>query len=184
MCAIHATTQWRTGSPTGRGLRGEERRKYRAAIEETLARYSTSKAVQSALFVASDVLQYHARRDFTTHHATAAHMLRLRAEGVQPREIVQRVCEVTALQVYDARFATPTELDIAMARHILHTRRAPRRLAGGPLLRYVGSLVREQFGLFPYGVCDRINRDVQVRQEAKKAFETGWTLAGESTQIG
>jgi hypothetical protein len=183
-CPYHAAVLYRTGSLTGRGVRGTERRKYRDSIEQTLARYAQSPAVNSALFVASDLLQWRARRDFTTHHQMQAHMLRLRSQGAEAREILQRVCEIAALHVFDARFSTAQEMDIACARHVLFTRKPPKKIYGGPLLRFVGTEVREAFGVFPFGVLDRINRDVQVRQQAKKAFETGWTLPGESKQIG
>jgi hypothetical protein len=183
-CAYHSALLYRTGSLTGRGLRAAERRKYRNAVEEALARYAQSPAVTSALFIASDLLQWRARRDFTTHHQMAAHMLRLRSQGAEPREILQRVCEVVALHVFDARFTSATEMDTALARHVLFARRPPKKIYGGPLLRFVGSEVREAFGVFPFGLLDRINRDVQVRQEAKRTFETGWTLPGETRQIG
>jgi hypothetical protein len=178
-CRKHNKQANRYGAPNvNTSTRGELRR-YREPISRVLAKYSESDAVQKALHVADDILLYRPRADFTVHYKIQEQMRRLRAEGVTARELLQRVCEVVALQMLDNRFENERVFTYALARHVLQLRSQKTWRPGGVLCRYLGALLRDELGVFPHAVLRQIEKDAEARRDAKRAFETGWQIRGE-----
>lgn len=159
--------------------RRHELKRYREKIQQVLAKYHDSKPVQIALTLADDLLVYRPRADFTKHHRTAEQMKRLRNGGITARDVLQRICEVWALQMFDQRFEDVKVLENALARHLLQLVPQGTYRPPGTLLRYLGSMLAEDFGLFCTGVCRQIDRDAEARRDARKVFNEGWAIRGE-----
>jgi hypothetical protein len=100
----------------GRAVRPSELRPYDEPVTRTLARYLNSKAVQAALLLASELLNYRPHREYSWELKLQSQMARLRDGGVTPRELLARICAVWALQVDRERFASPREIHHAVAR--------------------------------------------------------------------
>jgi hypothetical protein len=179
-CRKHNKHNNRFGAPTVRATRAGELRRHREPISRVLAKYGHSKAVQAALHIADDILLYRPRADFTVHYQIQEQMTRLRTAGVTARELLQRVCEVVALQMLENRFESERVFTYSLARHVLQLRSQVKWRPTGVLLRYLGTVLREELGVFPYGVLQRIERDAEARKDAKRAFESGWTIQGEA----
>lgn len=179
LCATHGQRQYRTGSTRLDTMRRGELAKYRDRISFVLDKYACSKAIEAAVMLADDFLQWRPRADFTNHYKLASHMQRLKDGGCTARELIQRVCEVWALQAFDQRFADERELMYAMARSVLMLRSQGKTRPAGPLLRLLGRELLEDLGKFAAGVCMRITQDDEVRAGAKRAFEQ-WSMRGEA----
>jgi hypothetical protein len=169
------------GHPTVKVPRHLEYRRYRDPVAKALAKYERSKAVQAALAVADDLLTYRPRMDYKNHQQLAEHMAFLREGGVTAKEILQNVCETAAMRMLGRRLEEERAFDYVLARRVLMLRpRATRRPGawrpGGPLLRYAGNLIREEFGVFPYGLLAKLEADDEARAQAKEAFRTGWAV--------
>ncbi len=180
-CEHHHSHARLYGHPTVKVPRHLEYRRYRDPVAKTLAKYDRSKAVQAALAVADDLLTYRPRMDYKNHLQLAEHMAFLREGGVTAKEILQNVCETTAMRMLGRRLEEERAFDYALARRVLMLRpRAARREGswrpGGPLLRYAGNLIREEFGAFPYGLLAKLESDDEARAVRKEAFLTGWTV--------
>lgn len=179
LCATHAARQYRHGSPHARALPDRFIREHREPIAKALARYRNSDAVRSAELVAADLLNFRVRSALSApQRATEEQMARLRNGGVTPRDLLQRVCEIWALQARDSRFDDSRELHHALARAVLRLRPMRTWRPGGPLLRFLGNEILEELGTFAAGLCARIEHDAEVKRQAKKSWETGWTLDG------
>jgi hypothetical protein len=181
LCDRHATLQYRNGSPQARSLRNSALQQHRERIARALSKYQNSSAVKHAVMLADDLLSFRPRHGFGVEERLQAQMLRLRGEGVTARELLQRVTEVWALQAFDQRFDSERELDHAMARAVLKLRPMRTWRPAGPLLRHLGREIREELGRFCAGLCMRLDADDEVRVQARKAFETGWTMDGEES---
>lgn len=178
LCDKHSARQYRTGTTRLDSMRRGELAKYRERISFVLDKYGSSKAVDAAVMLADDFLQWKPRGDFTNHYRLAAQMQRLKEGGCTAREFLQRVCEVWALQAFDQRFANERELLFALSRGVLYLRPQGTSRPAGPLLKLLGRELLADLGKFAAGVCMRIEKDDEVRAGAKKAFEQ-WTMRGE-----
>ena len=179
-CSTHGMKICRNGAPHARALKHAELMRHREPVARTLAKYLESSAVKSALMLADDVLTFRPRHDFGYENEMREQMLLLRDHGVTAREVLQRVCEIWCLQAFDQRFSTDRELHHALARGVLKLRRWGLWRPGSRLLRSLGRELQEQLGTFATGLYMQIEKDHEVRAQAKKNFETGWTIRGEA----
>jgi hypothetical protein len=175
-CERHHARARQYGHPTVKVPRHLEYRRYRDPVAKTLAKYGRSNAVQKALVVADDLLTYRPQMDYKNHLQLAEHMALLREGGVTAREILQNVCETAAMRMLGRRLEEERAFDYALARRVLMLRPRGTWRPGGPLLRYAGNLIREELGVFPYGLLAKLEEDDQARAQAKEEFRTGWAV--------
>src|SRR5919108_1341144 len=95
-CSTCAMRIIRNGSPHASALDLHELKLYRDSIRATVHRHRASPAVQGALALAGELLNYTPAHDFTVHHNLRTQMQRLLAYGVTPEDVVCRVAEFVA----------------------------------------------------------------------------------------
>ncbi len=178
MCSKHAMRQYRTGTTGANPMKRADLAIHRKRISFVLDKYGRSKAVAAAVMLADDLLNWRPKHDWTVQYTLAEQMQRLRDGGVTAREVLQRVCEVWALQAFEQRFDGERVLEYGLARAVLMLRGQRTWRPAGPLLRLLGRELREAFGKFAAGVCWRIEEDDKVRAGAKQAFDQ-WAMRGE-----
>src|SRR5688572_3913805 len=147
-CSAHMSKAARYGAPRARPVRAAELAYHRPMIARALGRYWDSKAVQAALREANDLLDYVPSHGFTVQARIRSQMGRLRAAGVEPGELLQRVSEVVALEYLDDRFRSLREANFALAREILKLRSMRTFRPDSTLLNWLGGLIRERLAAF------------------------------------
>jgi hypothetical protein len=148
-------------------------------VVRTLARYRNSKAVQHALVLAADLLNYRPRREYSWELQLETQVARLRDGGVTPRELLAKICSVWALNADRERFRDAREFTYGIANEVLKLRKLGTWRPGGVLLSRLGQMIVDDLGSFAAGVWVKTQQDTDSRAEAHKAFSTGWQLDGE-----
>ncbi len=129
-----------------------------------LTRYSNTKAVTAALQLASELLEFKPRYGFTKEYAMQEHMQALKATGVTPMSLLQRVCEFYAYAEWNPqRFHTVREEEHALARAVLWLRNQGTQRSTTHLLLQIGGTVREILGVFPLAFVRRLEADDRER---------------------
>ncbi|HET9105755.1 MAG TPA: hypothetical protein VFN79_01045, partial [Steroidobacteraceae bacterium] len=88
---------------------------------------------------ANDFLNYAPRYEYRWERALQERMAYLADAGVTPREIVQRVVEVMALDRFEQRFENTRERDYGLARSVFQLRSMGTWRPAATLLRFAGA---------------------------------------------
>lgn len=161
----------RNGSPHAIALNVKELEPYRKAIASTVHRHLNSKAIQGALALAAELLNYQPSHDFTYQTQLREQMQRLQSFGVTPEQVVCRVAEFVAWQ-RDHQIANKREQDCKLALVVLKL--APLRgwHKRSNVLRALAQLITED-GLwrFACGLLMKIEQDHTDRVNLVKALD-------------
>jgi hypothetical protein len=164
----------RAGNPTALLPREADYARHRERIARTLADLARAPAVIAAHDEAARLLNYRA-----THGAPRAalewqaHMTRLRDWWTKPAEIVQRVCEVFALD-QDGQFRDLRACQFTLARTTLRLRKLWGMKLGSPVLAYGGELLHESFAVFALQLRKQADDRAAEARQRRDDMRAGW----------
>lgn len=161
----------RNGSPHAFALNVKELDQYRETIAGTVHRHLNSKAVQGALTLAGELLNYQPTHDFTYQQQLRDQMLRLHAHAVTPEQLLCRICEFVAWE-RDNPINNQREQQCKLATVVLKL--APLRgwHKRNHVLRALAQLITER-GLwrFACGLLARIEQDHADRVQLIRSLD-------------
>lgn len=168
-CSRHAIRFFRYGHEEGQPVKDYDLKTYRARVASGLARYENTKAVQAALHLSNEILNYRATFGWTKQLNLQSQMGRLRGAGVTPRDLLARVCEHYALvEANPHRFRTSREEDHAISRAVLRLDKMGTWRPNAHLMNYLGGILREELGAFAIMFIRRLQADARQRQEFRE----------------
>lgn len=161
-CKTHQHRCTRYGAPEGSPMESQELRQYHAWIADGIARYGNRKGTHSAVRLAEELLAYVPAGNWRPGRDIRAQLDRLVRGGVEPVEIVQRVCEFFAyVEAHPHRFNSPRpqEQDHALARAVLSLRPVGSARTGAKMQRFLGEMLRGSLGPFALTLVRRLQKD-------------------------
>jgi hypothetical protein len=172
-CLRHRARQYRLGHPTMKLPPITELKPYRATIARTLSKHSASPTVAWAQKAVTELLNYRATQGYTTELWTEARMASLKATGVRPMVLLQRLVELYALQRDRPNlFANPKVWFAFLGRRFLTIgrQRIVPPTSGAVHLRHAGQVIEDVLGSFARATLMRMDRDAEADKASRKAL--------------
>jgi hypothetical protein len=118
-CHKHSKNTVRHGSPLASPFALTKLRPFRARVQSAVMKYRKSPAIQAAIRLGEELLNWRPSADRSTHYHLQEQMQRLQRHSVTGEQVFCRVAE-WAIYSIDTRFENDRVRDLALARAVLH----------------------------------------------------------------